>query len=191
MNNFVILTIGFLFGLRHAFDADHIAAVSVLSSQSRTLRSALQKGIFWGLGHTVTLFLLGIAVLTLGLTIPHNVSNFFEKAVAVLLFILGANAFKNFWHTRGISLHLHPHPSFWIGVMHGLAGSAAIFILIISTIQSTLLALFYILIFGIGSIVGMSIVSFGIGSVAIRFKKYTGPATGIFSCAMGIFLFFA
>lgn len=173
----------------------------MLSSQSRTLRSALQKGIFWGLGHTVTLFLLGIAVLTLGLAIPQNLSNFFEKIVGILLFILGAAAFKNFWRTREtgylihqhppIGLHLHPHPSFWVGVVHGLAGSATIFILIISTIQSTLLALFYILIFGIGSIVGMSIVSLGIGSVAIRFKKYTGLATGIFSCAMGMFLFFA
>lgn len=199
-----LLAIGFLFGLRHAFDADHIAAVSVLSSQSRTLKSALQKGIFWGLGHTVTLFLLGIIVLTLGLTIPQNFSNFFEKIVGILLLILGIMSFSRKRESRfqtesgmtiahqhpPMGLHLHPHPSFWVGVVHGLAGSATIFILIVSTVQSILLGLLYILIFGIGSIVGMSILSLGIGSVAIRFKKYTGLATGIFSCAMGIFLFF-
>lgn len=227
-----LLAIGFLFGLRHAFDADHIAAVSCLWGKTTFsptvarfarplsllrsdweptrpnprsfvyLKIALQLGIYWGLGHTAVLFLIGIVVLLSGLHFPPAVSFWAEKGVAFVLIFYATHIFWRFFHSRKIhdgdvihnhppaGLHIHKNPSFWIGALHGLAGSAAIFVLIISTIKSTLLALFYILIFGIGSIVGMSILSLGIGYIAMRYKKYTGLATGIFSCITAVFLLF-
>lgn len=187
---FTFLTLGFLFGLRHAFDADHIAAVSVLIAKTATRREALFKGISWGLGHTATLLLVGFFALAFGFVIPKNFSVFFEIVTAVVLIIFGTFAFIDYSHPP-FGLHLHPHASFFIGMLHGLAGSAAIFIILISATKSILLGLFTILIFGLGSMLGMAIFSFAVSLSALKFKKYTGFAAGVFSLSTGLALFFA
>lgn len=196
---FTFLILGFLFGLQHAFDADHIAAVSVLTAKSGTRREALSKGIFWGLGHTVTLLLVGFFTLAFGLAIPKTWSAFFEIAIAIILMVFGTFVFIDFWKSRKndwhshlpFGLHRHPHTSFFIGMLHGLAGSAAIFIILISATKSALLGLLSILIFGLGSMLGMAIFSFAISLSALKFKKYTGLAAGVFSLSTGLALFFA
>ncbi|MBI2639157.1 hypothetical protein HYW83_06250 [Candidatus Peregrinibacteria bacterium] len=190
-----LLAIGFFFGLRHAFDADHIAAVSIFSAQSLNKKASLLKGIFWGLGHTLVLFIVGIFVLFLGFKIPERMSAFFETGVSFLLIGLGG---YSLYKTRGqthshppLGMHTHNSSSFLVGIIHGLAGSAAIFVLIISTIRSAILGLLYILVFGLGTIAGMVFVSFFIGIATLRVKKYAGFAAGVFSLSLGIFLLFS
>lgn len=191
-----LLAIGFMFGLRHAFDADHIVAVSVLSSRAPDKKTALLHGIFWGLGHTATLFIIGILVFVFGVNIPPAFSAFFEFAVATMLIGLGIfsciQTLKSPVHSHPpFGLHKHPNSSFWVGIIHGLAGSAAVLVLIISAIKSPFLGLLYILIFGLGTIIGMTLLTFIIWLSAIRTKKYAGFAAGVFSLGLGIFLLFS
>lgn len=191
-----LLTIGFAFGLRHAFDADHIAAVSALSIHAANKKKAVLHGIFWGFGHTVTLLGVGISVFFFGFHIQPQFSGFFEFLVAVLLIGLGIfsciKTVQPSVHSHPpFGLHRHPHPSFLIGIIHGLAGSAGVFVLIISMMKSPLLGLLYILVFGLGTIAGMAVISFFIGFSALRIKKYAGFAAGVFSFGLGIFLLFS
>lgn len=185
--------IGFISGLKHAFDADHIAAISLLNSKSQDLKTALQQGAFWGVGHMLVLLLIGITILFFGIHVPQNFSMQAEKLVAAVLFFYSGRIFWRFFHLRktGDDEIIHKNPSFWIGALHGLAGSAAIFVLIISTFHSALLGFLYIVLFGFGSIFGMACISFTIGFSARRYEKYTGALAGIFSCIVAIFLLFS
>jgi high-affinity nickel permease len=182
-----VLMIGLLLGLQHAIEADHLAAVSTIVSEKKSLLSASIVGGFWGIGHTISLFLVGLAVIVLKLQIPEGFERTLEACVGVMLVMLGANAlwklftakkFHAHAHTHGEREHLHFHThedekeeqhhrfgprSIFIGMLHGLAGSAALMLLLIPTIPSPALALIYILVFGFGSILGMMAMSFLIG----------------------------
>lgn len=182
------LGLGFTLGLRHALDADHIAAVSTLVSESRSVWRSSLVGTSWGLGHTAALMAAGIAVIGLKLTIPPSVARSMETGVAVMLILLGARAV----HTalRGWTIHRHAHSHdgsahvhfhvhhpgadnahqhkhvlafgarpFLVGLVHGLAGSAGLMILILSTITSVLAGFAYIIVFGLGSTAGMLLMS--------------------------------
>lgn len=161
----------------------------------------MQRSIYWGLGHTAVLFSIGFVILLFGLHFPPAISFWTEKAVASVLILYAVRIFQQFFRSRKVhnenvihdhpplGLHIHKNPSFWIGALHGLAGSAAIFILIISTFQSVLQGLFFILIFGMGSVIGMAAAGLAIGFFAKQYQKYTGIAAGIFSCMVAIFLF--
>lgn len=200
MEIFSLFVTGFLFGLRHTFDADHIAAISVLNSNARDVKIALQQGVFWGIGHTLALLCIGISILFFEIHLPQNFSMWAEKAVAAILFFYSGRIFWRFFHSRKIhnneiihnhpplGLHIHQAPSFWIGALHGLAGSAAIFVLIVSTFHSAFLGLLYILLFGFGLMLGMVCLSLAIGFSPRRYEKYTSVAAGIFSCITAIFL---
>lgn len=174
-----------------------------MNSSTRNLRTALKQGVFWGIGHTSALFLIGLSIFIFGIHLPAAISIWAEKTVAIILIFYGLRIFQRFFYSRKtyngavihdhppLGLHLHKNPSFWIGALHGLAGSAAILILIISVFQSALLGLIYILIFGLGSITGMFLFSLGIGALQMRYEKYTGFAAGIFSCITALFLLFS
>ena len=175
------LALGFLLGMGHALDADHVVAVSTLVSQLRTLRRSSLVGIVWGLGHTATLFLVGLLVIFFKVTIPDRLTLSLEFAVGVILVALGASVLKGYRtgrvhihvHRHGEETHLHfhshgggeghdhEHPmprhrrTLVVGMMHGLAGSAALMLLVLSTIRAPGLGLLYIVVFGVGSIVGM------------------------------------
>ena len=175
------LALGFLLGIGHALDADHVVAVSTLVSQLRTLRRSSLVGIVWGLGHTATLFLVGLLVIFFKVTIPDRLTLSLEFAVGVILVALGASVLKGYRtgrvhihvHRHGEETHLHfhshgggeghdhEHPmprhrrTLVVGMMHGLAGSAALMLLVLSTIRVPGLGLLYIVVFGVGSIVGM------------------------------------
>lgn len=191
------LLLGFLFGLRHGFDADHLSAMAILNSSAPNKKSAVFRGIYWGLGHTFVLLVIGVAIFILGIYIPPQFNVFFEKIAAIFLIILGTKALYDFWKNRRvkiihdhppIGLHAHAYPSFFVGMLHGLAGSAAILIVFVATIKSAVLALLYILIFGLGTMGGMVFFSVAFNFCARFFKKYTALVAGAVSCLVGIYM---
>lgn len=176
-----ILGLGFLLGARHALDADHVAAVSTILSDRPDLRASGLVGFSWGFGHTAVLLLVGLAVIALKITIPDAVARAFEVAVGLMLVALGgslaATLLRDRWHFHAHAhdgethLHLHSHrldshhahghwlqvslKPFVVGMVHGLAGSAALVLVVLSTVRTVWEGMAYILLFGLGSIVGM------------------------------------
>jgi cytochrome c biogenesis protein CcdA len=176
-------------GLKHAFDSDHLVAVSTIVARERSAWRSLWIGLFWGLGHTLTLLVVGLLVLGLKKQIPPPVGLSLECLVGVVLICLGLATLYDCWrkrvhahrHVHGGAFHTHfhmhadspahqhSHPvrlglkPLLIGIVHGLAGSAALMLLILAAIPSPALGLLYIVIFGCGSIVGMGLVSLLMG----------------------------
>lgn len=211
-----LLIFGFLLGVKHAFDTDHVIAVSTMISEFKNPLKTALVGTFWGFGHTTTLFIVGLIILLLKISIPENVSLFFELMVGFMLILLGFKALlfrKLNLHqhthehnaTSHVHFHLHPlkehfhthHKSFFIGVVHGLAGTGALMILVLSTVRSLLEGLYYILIFGIGSIIGMSLISLILGLPLIysnkkfpQTEKYLRLITGTISIIFGAALIY-
>lgn len=187
-----ILLTGFVIGLKHALDADHLAAIGTMVTEKRSPWGLALLGGTWGLGHTLALLVVGIIVLSLDFQISENTEKILEGFVGIMLVGLGLNVlrkllkggtFHSHTHTHDDAAHSHPHiheknamPSkAWhhgsnvspralaIGLVHGLAGSAGLMLLVIPTIHSTFLGILYIAVFGIGSIGGMMVMSFLIG----------------------------
>jgi hypothetical protein len=176
-----ILGFGFLLGLRHAFDVDHLAAVSTVLAQRPSLRASGAVGLWWGIGHTLTLLIVGSVVLVLGIHIPPEFELIAESGVGVLLIVLGGTLavklYRERWHLHShhhdgdAHVHLHSHQRqddhrhrHWmadsvrplcIGMAHGLAGSAALMLIILATTQELGPGLLSIAVFGVGSIAGM------------------------------------
>ncbi len=181
-----LLGLGFVLGLKHAFDADHIVAVSTIVSQTKSLKKSSLAGAIWGVGHTTTLFLVGLVILIFKLAIPDKLALSFQFTAGVVLVVLGVDVLRKVikekfhlhkhQHGDRVHTHLHPHKesplhdhthkSFVVGTIHGLAGSAALMLLVLTAVKSIFQGLLYILIFGVGSIVGMLIVS---GIIALPF----------------------
>lgn len=217
-----ILLLGFVLGLQHATEADHLAAVSTIVSERKNLLSASLVGGLWGVGHTISLFVVGALVIFLKLQISEQVEAKLEAVVGVMLVLLGLNAFRKLFgrkeklhvhtheHDGHKHIHLHAHEkgetegkshhrlsprSVLIGMVHGLAGSAALMLLVVPSIASPLIALIYILIFGIGSIGGMMAMSFLIGlpfhltaTNFVQLNKIIRFCAGIFSFGLGIWI---
>jgi hypothetical protein len=181
-----ILGVGFLLGLRHALDADHLAAVSTVLAERPSLLASSAVGFWWGVGHTLTLMMVGTVVLTWGLRIPERFEALAESGVGLLLVVLGASLaiklYRERWHLHSHRhdgekhLHLHSHQRqddhhhrHWmvatvrplcIGMAHGLAGSAAVMLMIASTTERLGEGLASIAVFGAGSVVGMMTIGF-------------------------------
>ena len=180
---------GFLLGVRHALDADHVVAVTTIVGRSNSLMRSAMVGLSWGIGHTLTLFAAGFAVLVLKLTIPDRLALSMEFAVGVMLVLLGVPLVRQLivarahvhLHQHGDKKHLHSHPHnetpshehshlrrpLLMGMVHGLAGSGVLVPLVLSTMSSVVQGLFFLLLFGIGSISGMIIFS---GLIGLPFK---------------------
>ena len=156
--------LGFLLGLRHATDADHVVAVTAIVTRERTVGRAARIGALWGVGHSLTLLVVGGAIVAFRLVIPPRVGLGIEFCVALMLILLG---FNNLRGTQGATAdHSHEIPTMssglrplLIGTVHGLAGSAAVALLVLATIRETSWALVYLAIFGIGTIAGMMLVT--------------------------------
>lgn len=193
MTLLTLLGLGFLLGIEHATDADHVAAVSTLTSESKNIKHSAMHGIYWGLGHTFTLFFVGLLLLLFKITIPQKLAVSFEFIVGLMLVFLGINLFVKIFKSR-FHLHLHMHnsiihahyhthaaqhshkhsrASFFVGLVHGLAGSAALMLLVLATVKSVFSGLMYILVFGVGSILGMLLISISI-SIPILLVKNLG-----------------
>jgi sulfite exporter TauE/SafE len=218
------LAVGFVLGLKHALDPDHVVAVSTIVSESRSLRRSSLVGTFWGLGHTFSLLVVGLAVIVLKLNLNERIAAWMEFAVAVMLVALGVKAVAT--ALRGWKLHLHKHEHggrphvhlhlhnpdeaethqhrhllglgtrpFLVGMVHGLAGSAALMILVVATIPSAVAGLIYIAVFGAGSVGGMllmsSVVSLPFLFTARRLSvvsRVLQVSVGVFSVGFGIYL---
>lgn len=187
---FGILGFGFVLGMQHALEADHIAAVSSIAARRTNVGDIVKHGLTWGLGHTLTLFVFAGAAILLGHAIPEHLSRPLEAAVGVMLVGLGAHVLWRLWRERvhfhqhrhgdGIehfhlhshaadpvphqrSSHAHQHGFRWrtllVGLMHGMAGSAALLVLAVTQAASPAYGLLYVLLFGIGSMLGMGALS--------------------------------
>ena len=187
---FGVLGIGFLLGMQHALEADHIAAVSSIAARRTDVRDIVKHGLTWGLGHTLTLFLFAGAAILIGHAIPEQFARPLETAVGIMLVGLGAHVLWRLWrdrvhfhqhghgdNTKHIhahshaneaiphrkSTHQHQHGFRWrtllVGLMHGMAGSAALLVLAISQVANPTYGMFYVLLFGIGSMLGMGALS--------------------------------
>ena len=179
-----LLSLGFMLGLRHALDSDHVAAVSTVLIQRPSLKASGLIGFSWGIGHTLILLLVGLIVLWFRVPVPELLAQVAEGAVGVMLVVLGGllgvKLIKERWHvhqhdhdgSRHVHLHSHAvvvdhgHPHWWresvrplcIGMAHGLAGSAALLLLVVSSARTVMEGLVYIAVFGCGSILGMMLI---------------------------------
>jgi len=195
-----VLALGLLLGVRHAFDADHLAAMSTLVSQRQGLLGSSLLGALWGVGHTLSLLVAGVVVMALHVQIGPQLALALEFGVAAMLIGLGANAIRGLHrgtrvhvHRHGGRTHLHHARPLAVGIVHGLAGSSALMLLVPSTIPAPLGGLAYMAIFGLGSIAGMLVVSallsLPIHLTAVRFRRINLAVrglAGVFSVACGL-----
>jgi cytochrome c biogenesis protein CcdA len=221
---FGILGLGFLLGMQHALEADHIAAVSSIAARRSRIGDIVKHGLTWGLGHTLTLFVFAGVAILLGRAIPETVAKPIEGAVGVMLIGLGAHVLWRLWrervhfhrhghadgtvhfhahshagdtlpHTR--TAHIHEHGFRWrtllVGLMHGMAGSAALLVLAVTQASSPAAGLGYIVLFGIGSMIGMGALSAVIAvplAVSARFltvaNRALQGAVGAVTIAIGL-----
>lgn len=148
-------------GLEHAFEADHLLAVNTLVSHRENLKQSLKDGIFWGIGHTTTIFLVGILMIGFKLNIGENIFKNFEAGVGIMLIFLGIyRMFKLYFPKQHNHTHNTSRAAFGVGLIHGLAGSGALVVLAISQMKTPFEGLMYILIFGLGSIFGMFLAAY-------------------------------
>jgi len=221
----VILASGFIWGLHHALDPDHLVAVSTIVSEHKSVSRSSLVGTFWGVGHTSSLLFISLIVLLLRASIPQNIARWMEAPVALMLVVLGLTTIIRAVRERGLRIHTHTHAHdessphthlhihleeehvhqhrffkigkrpFVVGMVHGVAGSAALTLLVLSTIPSVALGLLYIGVFGIGSIGGMLLMSALIGLpfalTARRYEFLNGGirlVAGAFSILYGLVL---
>lgn len=185
-----ILSLGFLVGMQHALEADHVAAVSSIAARRTKIGDIVKHGLTWGAGHTATLFIFAGAAVLLGRAIPEELIGRLEAAVGIMLVGLGAHVLWRLWrdrvhfhgHRHGDgTMHIHAHShagetvrheraahahdhgfrwrTFAVGLIHGMAGSAALLVLTIVQTPNPIQGLAYILIFGVGSMAGMAALS--------------------------------
>jgi ABC-type nickel/cobalt efflux system permease component RcnA len=241
-----IIAVGFFLGMRHATDPDHVVAVTTIVSRQRNLLKAAFTGIFWGIGHTITIFVVGAAIILFDVVIPARIGLSMELSVGIMLIVLGAMNISTFMrtirtispagdesivvhshvHAHGDYVHSHSHvhssethshsdhtPVTWldrlfgriglyqqlrpllVGIVHGLAGSAAVALLILTTIRNPRWALVYLMVFGAGTVGGMMLITMSIASAFNffgrkneSFSHWLGFASGLVSLVFGIFL---
>lgn len=215
-----ILVMGFLLGIKHAIEPDHVIAVSTIASRSRSLWRSTLAGVFWGIGHTLTLFVMGSLLLVFKREMPDVVAMSLEFMVGLMLVYLGVTSLIRLYqaklhagehlHEEGVThrhyqsskqddVHQHVSPnafygkSMVIGFVHGLAGSAAMFVLTMSTVSSAWQAGVYILTFGVGTVLGMLLfttligIPFAISDGRPFAERWLTRATGVVSTAFGCY----
>ena len=185
------LTFGFVLGLRHATDADHVAAVGTIVSSGPSARTAAMVGLVWGVGHSISVILAGGALVLLRVPMPAQLALALEFAVAIMLVALGVRSLRRASDSKGGGI---ARPLV-IGLVHGLAGSAVIALLVLGATTSTFAAAMYLLCFGIGTIAGMSVVTALLSlparlghQRALRFGRGVRFASGIASVVVGLLL---
>ena len=237
-----VILLGLFLGIQHATDADHVVAVATIVTRRPGFLSGALIGALWGVGHTITILLVGGAIVLGNLTITPSVGRFLELGVALMLIGLGGarligtlrerartqpehlladhahghhEAFHSHLHAHGATTHRHPHlhpsrqllaifqevgpaqsfRSVSVGLVHGLAGSAAVALLVLSTIKNPYWALLYLVVFGMGTILGMIGVTLAVAApFALSARRFTGlrralaAGSGLASLAVGFVL---
>lgn len=247
VTTFSLLAVGFFLGMRHATDADHVIAISTIVSRQRSLRGAAWIGALWGVGHTLTVSVVGGAILVFTVVIPPRLGLAVEFAVGLMLVMLGLLNLAGFrrWvrdhvspdgmqyhahtHAHGDYAHQHVHghgvgghghrvdqtPQAWldrqfgalgayhalrpiiVGSVHGLAGSAAVALIALTTITDPFWGMVYLMLFGVGTIIGMMMITFAIAVPIVysagRFPGFNAGlriGTGFVSLSLGLFLMY-
>jgi len=210
-------SLGSLLGMRHALEPDHLAAVSTLVSHERGGARAAFLGVCWGLGHTLSLLLVGVALVVLRSEMPPSAADLFECLVALMLVGLGLRAIMQaarsgtdgprHLHRHGRLVHSHTgsnghvHIGAWtlarrpliVGAIHGLAGSGALTALVLATLPTTTARVSYMALFGLGSTFGMAALSGMLGWPLARVGANQAVAravtllVGCVSTALGLF----
>ena len=224
-----VLLFGLLFGLQHALEADHLTAVATLVARETDTRRVIRQGVFWGLGHALTLLLFGGAVMVIGVVLSDRWVHALDGAVGVTLVVLGADLLRRLWrdrvhfhaHVHAVAsaraqAHLHAHShrgeaqahdahrhwhehrpiplrALLVGMVHGLAGSAALVLLTLQQVGSPWIGLLYVLLFGLGSVFGMAALLWVV-SVPMRLgvrhltrcHRWLHGAVALFSVALGL-----
>lgn len=254
MGSLVAITlVGFVLGMRHATDPDHVIAVSTIVSRQRSIRSAALVGALWGVGHTLTILAVGACIILFNVIIPPRLGLAMELAVGIMLVLLGVLNLTGVtrWITErltpGISgghSHLHSHGDYAhnhlhrhsagshghaedatplaridrqaehhlqrfpnrlglyhalrpliVGIVHGLAGSAAVALLVLATIHNSAFGVVYLLVFGVGTIAGMVLITAAIavpyaytGRRFVRLNSGLAAASGLLSLGFGLFI---
>jgi ABC-type nickel/cobalt efflux system permease component RcnA len=237
-----VVLLGFFLGMRHATDPDHVVAISTIVSRERSVAAAALIGVVWGIGHTLTILLVGGAIILFGIVIPPRMGLAMELSVALMLILLGmlnltgvtqppdhphGHDVHAHAHSHGDFVHTHRHghapaahghaedatPLAWldrtfrrlgayqmirplvVGVVHGLAGSAAVALLVLAAIPTPAWGIVYLLVFGAGTIAGMMLItaasSLPLAYTKTRFSQvnhYLAVASGVLSVAFGLFL---
>lgn len=207
------MLLGLAVGLRHAFEPDHLTAMATLVTETRDPRRGALLGALWGLGHTISLVVVGAILIALGAVLPVRVAAAFELAVAAVLVVLGVRAIVRAWregsvgpahvHRHGHGDHTHAGPAAhvhlgrwtlaWrplaVGLVHGLAGSGALTALVFAQLPSTAERIAYIAVFGAGSIAGMAAASAVVGAslgALRRGQRVLTASAGALSVGLGI-----
>jgi hypothetical protein len=188
-----------LLGLRHATDPDHLAAVTTLvaGGRERAARAAGELGLFWGCGHAVTLFAFGLPILLLEQYLPERVQQGAETVIALVIVYLGARLILR-WHSGFLRPNGHTHRqargragAFAIGLVHGMGGSAGVGVLIVASVDSTVLSVVSLGLLAAFTAVSMWLVSTGFGATLVSRPVLAGfngvaPALASASLAFGI-----
>jgi high-affinity nickel-transport protein len=207
-----ILALGFLLGMRHATDADHVIAMATIVSRERRVGSAAWIGVLWGIGHSLTIIAVGVAIIVFNWTVSRRTALCMEFGVGVMLVLLGirnlrASQKEPHSHVPRDGGVFGPHRAFGglgvsqaarplaIGTVHGLAGSAAVVLAVLTTIREPAWAAGYLMIFGIGTIGGMVLIT---TMMAVPLVTPVAPTasthrririvTGLLSVCFGMFL---
>jgi ABC-type nickel/cobalt efflux system permease component RcnA len=209
-----VILLGLFLGMRHSTDPDHVVAVSTIVSRQQSIRGSAAIGLLWGIGHTLTIFLVGSAIIVFGVVIPPRLGLSMEFCVALMLVLLGVLNLTGVmrWVTErltpGKAASAEPQPSaigslgiyqtirpLVVGLVHGLAGSAAVALLVLSTIKSPLWSTAYLLVFGVGTMAGMMLMTSAIsipliytGKHFLKVNRRLTAISGLASVAFGIFL---
>jgi high-affinity nickel permease len=190
-----VLALGFMLGMRHATDADHVVAVTTIVSQQRSVARAAGIGALWGAGHTATIVLVGGAILLFRLVVPPRLGLAMEFAVAVMLVLLGVRNLTAAGGGRGTVAVWTPMRPVIVGFVHGLAGSAFVAMVVLTAIESAGVGLLYLLVFGVGTVAGMTLITAAIAVpsayVAARVsgaQRYVQLAAGVASVCFGLLL---
>ena len=189
-----ILATALVLGMRHATDADHVIAVSTIASRERSIWRASLIGMWWGAGHMTTILLVGGAIVGFKLVLPPRINAAFELCVALMLIVLGVRGLLTAYQPRS---RIQPVSPFAVGVVHGLAGSAAAALLILPLIPNPAWAVLYLLVFGLGTIGGMATLTWAIaGSTMYATRRIRGldrwiiAGAGAISLCFGAFLLY-
>jgi high-affinity nickel-transport protein len=204
-----VVALGFFLGVRHATDADHVIAVTTIVSRQRALASAALTGLLWGVGHTVTIVAVGAGIILLGAAIPPRLSVGMELSVGLMLIVLGAINIVSFvkshpsrgrgstpqtTHAHGDYVHSHGFARpVAVGIVHGLAGSAAVMLMVGAAVADPRWAVGYLLVFGLGTMTGMMVITVAMAS-ALRAlggrseaaARHLGLVCGVVSVAFGV-----
>ena len=198
MNVLALLGLGLLLGLRHAADSDHVVAVTAIAARTRRVLPATLLGMAWGLGHTLTLFAVGAGIILFNWEISPRLGLAMEFCVALALVVVGLLNLRDRREGHVLDDGTGRPPAgraFLVGLVHGLAGSAAVALLVLATVRDPRWACLYLLVFGLGTLIGMALITTSFAMpVASAAQRWGGAgriirlSTGALSVCFGVWL---